>query len=125
MKYFRFGTVQIRIMRILWEKGQGTTAKEITKQLNSASEIAHSTVQTLLRQLENKGAVAHKKKHRTFVFYSLVSWEEAVQNELKRLIVSLFQGSEERFFAYILKQGKIKSQELSEIKSMIRGREIR
>jgi predicted transcriptional regulator len=52
----RLGKVQLQIMQILWQRGQAT-AKEITDELNRHKPTAHSTVQTLLRKLEDKGAV--------------------------------------------------------------------
>ena len=42
------GSVQLRIMRVLWDEGE-VTARRITDVLSQAAPIAHSTVQTLLR----------------------------------------------------------------------------
>ena len=47
----------------------GGPAREITEALNETEPVAHSTVQTLLRQLEAKGAVGHEARDRTFVFF--------------------------------------------------------
>ena len=51
----KLGSVQLRIMRVLWARGEAT-AREITDDLSRDGAIAHSTVQTLLRKLEAKGA---------------------------------------------------------------------
>ena len=64
----QLGRLQFRIMQVLWDRGR-TNAREITEVLNETEPVAHSTVQTLLRQLEAKGAVAHEAKDRTFVFF--------------------------------------------------------
>src|SRR5438132_226891 len=45
------GKVQLEIMRILWRRGRAT-AREITEEMSQTQQIAHSTVQTLLRQLQ-------------------------------------------------------------------------
>ena len=73
----RLGRVQLMIMRVLWQRRRAT-AREITDALNRRQPVAHSTVQTLLRKLEGKAAVAHDVDGRTFVFYPLVE-EEKVQ----------------------------------------------
>ena len=67
----QLGRVQLRIMQVLWEQGR-STAREITDTLNTTEPIAHSTVQTLLRGLEEKDAVSHKSEGRTFVFFPRV-----------------------------------------------------
>jgi BlaI family penicillinase repressor len=63
----KMGQVQLKIMQLLW-KLKRATARELTDELNKADAIAHSTVQTLLRQLENKGSVNHEQDGRTFYF---------------------------------------------------------
>ena len=66
----QLGRMQFRIMQVLWDRGR-ITAREITDALNESEPgRAHSTVQTLLRQLEAKGAVGHEAEGRTFVFYA-------------------------------------------------------
>ena len=47
----KMGQVQLRIMQLLW-KLKRASARELTEELNKSEPIAHSTVQTLLRQLE-------------------------------------------------------------------------
>ena len=66
----QLGKVQAKIFRILCERGRAS-AREITDVLNEAAPTAHSTVQTLLRTLEAKGAVSHDVEGRTFIFYPL------------------------------------------------------
>lgn len=63
----KLGKVQLQIMQVLWQQGQAT-AREITDELSRHKPIAHSTVQTLLRKLETKGAVRHETQERTFIF---------------------------------------------------------
>jgi BlaI family transcriptional regulator, penicillinase repressor len=59
MSVTRFGKMQLKIMQVLWALGRAT-ARDITGALNRTESVAHSTVQTLLRKLEVKGAVAHE-----------------------------------------------------------------
>ena len=55
----QLGRMQFRIMQVLWDQGRAS-ARAITDALNGSETVAHSTVQTLLRQLEAKGAVGHE-----------------------------------------------------------------
>lgn len=122
MKSRQFGTVQLKIMHVLWEKGQAN-AREITKALRQDSEIAHSTVQTLLRQLEIKHAIAHKTKDRTFLYYALVEQDKVVESEIRQLKNRLFSGSTAGLMAYLLRQEKIEPKEMDRIKKLIQEKE--
>ncbi len=114
----RFGRVQLQIMQVLWEKGKAT-AREITDALNTAGPIAHSTVQTLLRKLESKGAVAHDVQDRTFTFRSLIQSEKVRQNATRELVDRLFAGSPGGLVSYLLKNRRIPLKELEQIRSLI------
>ena len=48
----QLGRMQFRIMQVLWDRRRAN-AREITEALNEAEPVAHSTVQTLLRQLRS------------------------------------------------------------------------
>ena len=111
-------------MRVLWDKGQAS-AREITAALNRRGEIAHSTVQTLLRQLETKGAVAHRRQERTFVFHPLIKEDSVARTEVRRLTERLFGGSAGGMVAYLLKEERISPDELAEIRRLIEAREER
>ena len=56
-------------MQVLWDLGRAN-AREITDALDAPGAVAHSTVQTLLRQLEAKGAVGHEATGRTLLLLS-------------------------------------------------------
>jgi BlaI family penicillinase repressor len=122
MKGAKLGKVQLRIMQVLWEKGHAS-AREITAALNQVEQIAHSTVQTLLRQLEAKGAVSHRRQERTFVFYPLINEASVARTEIRRLTERLFGGSTGGLMTYLLKEESIPQDELNEIKRLIEARE--
>lgn len=114
----QFGRVQLRIMQVLWDVGRAN-AREITDRLHEDEAIAHSTVQTLLRQLEAKGAVGHDAVDRTFVFYPLVKEERVKRGAARDLVEQVFRGSTGGLVAYLLKHERISREELDEIRSLI------
>jgi BlaI family transcriptional regulator, penicillinase repressor len=107
---------------VLWERGP-VNAREITVCLNQEQEIAHSTVQTLLRQLEQKGAIAHERKDRTFIFHALAKQDNVLKSEIGRLKDRLFSGSAAGLMAYLLKKEAIDPAEMDEIKRLIQEKE--
>ena len=118
MTQTKMGQVQLRIMQLLWRMKRAT-ARELTEELNKSEQIAHSTVQTLLRQLEAKGSVAHEKQRRTFYFYPLVKEEKVKKSAASALIHNVFGGNVGGLVSYLLENEKISSAELAEIRKLI------
>ena len=90
----KLGVVQMRIMQVLWDKNSAT-ARQITDELNRSEPndpIAHSTVQTLLRGLMDKGAVTHKTAGRTFVFEPSVAEDKVRKSATRDLLKRVFDG---------------------------------
>ena len=116
----RFGRVQLQIMQVLWERGKAT-AREITDVLNEAEPIAHSTVQTLLRKLEDKGAVEHVAEGRNFLSRPLAKPPKVKKTITQDLIDRVFGGSPAGLVAYLLKHERISQAELNEIRRLIDG----
>lgn len=118
MEATQLGRVQLRIMQVLWAKGRAT-AREITDEINASEPIAHSTVQTLLRHLEDKRSVSHEAEGRTFVFFPLVKEREFKQSATRDLVERVFGGSVASLVAHLLKNEKVSQEEIAEIRKLI------
>ena len=117
----RLGAVQMRIMQVLWQR-EAATAREITDALNGtrdAPTIAHSTVQTLLRQLEDKGAVAHDVDGRAWVFHAVYRRSEVAVSATRDLLARVFGDSVSGLMAHLLQHEKISDKELARLREMI------
>ena len=118
MEAVQLGRVQLLIMQVLWTKGRAT-ARQITDVISAAEPIAHSTVQTLLRHLEDKGAVGHEAEGRTFVFFPLVEEHRFKERATRDLVERVFGGSVAGLVAHLLKNEKVSSEEIAEIRKLI------
>lgn len=118
MESMHLGRVQLQIMQVLWDKQQAT-AREITDTINALEPIAHSTVQTMLRVLEEKHAVSHKAEGRTFVFCPMVPESDFKQSATKNLVERVFGGSVSSLVAHLLDSKGVTKQEIDEIRKMI------
>ncbi len=112
------GSVQLRIMRVLWNEGSAT-ARRITDVLSASAPIAHSTVQTLLRKLEAKGAVMHEKEDRTFTFHPLVEESEVSRSAAQDLLSRVFQGSITGLMAHLLDNEEVSDEEMKRLRAMV------
>ena len=112
------GKIQLRIMQILWQRGEAS-ARQITDDLNVHGAIAHSTVQTLLRQLEGKKLIDHSVKDRVFSFRPLIEQSEVAESAADDMLSRVFGGSALGLVAHLVKTKKITRQELDELKTLI------
>jgi BlaI family transcriptional regulator, penicillinase repressor len=114
----QLGRMQFRIMQVLWDRGRAS-AREITEALNASEPVAHSTVQTLLRQLEAKGAVSHEAEDRTFVFTPLLREDKVKRTAARELLDRVFGGNVGSLVAHLLKQERLTREELDELHRLI------
>lgn len=122
MSSTRLGRVQLLIMQVLWDRKKAT-AREITDAINATEAIAHSTVQTLLRGLEEKGSITHQEEGRTFVFYPLVEERKFKQSATRDLVERVFGGSVGNLVAHLLQNEKVSRKEIEEIRDLINRRD--
>lgn len=108
----------MKIVQVLWEKRRAS-ARQITEALNREGPIAHSTVQTLLRKLEAKGAVGHDVEDRTFVFYPLVQEDCVKRRATRELVDRVFGGSAAGLVACLLESERVSRKELAQIRGLI------
>jgi BlaI family transcriptional regulator, penicillinase repressor len=74
---------ELRIMRVLWERGPATVA-EVVDAIVGPRKPAYNTVLTMLGILEEKGYVRHEKAGRAFAYVPLVDRAEARQTASRR-----------------------------------------
>jgi BlaI family penicillinase repressor len=120
MSETQLGRMQFRIMQVLWDRGRAN-AREITDALNEGDSepVAHSTVQTLLRQLEAKGAVGHEAEGRTFVFLPRLNEDKVKKTAARDLLERVFGGSVGSLVAHLLKDERVSRDELDELRRLI------
>lgn len=117
----QLGRVQLLIMQVLWDRGRAN-AREITEAINESEPIAHSTVQTLLRGLEEKGSVSHEAEGRTFIFFPLVKEDKFKQSATRDLVERVFGGSASNLVAHLLKNENVSREDIAEIRKLINRR---
>ncbi len=115
------GSVQLRIMRVLWEHGE-STARQISDAMSEETPTALSTVQTLLRQLEAKGAVGHVRRDRTFVFRARVDESEVGGSAAQDLLSRVFRGSLSGLVAHLLDNEEVSPEEMRKLREIVEAK---
>lgn len=112
------GRVQIKIMRVLW-LAKSATARQITRELGKTEPIAHSTVQTLLRKMEAKGAVGHRVDDRAFVYEPLVAERDVAKSAAHEILMRVFNGSVYGLVSHLMAQEQISGEERERLRRLI------
>ena len=97
----------------------GKEVTNIQRRVCETEPIKHSTVQTLLRTLVKRGAVAYDVDDRTFIFYPLVENLKVEQHALQDVIDRIFEGSAENLILSVVKNKYISPKELEKIRELL------
>ena len=109
---------EARVMRVLWQS-KSATVGDVVAALSRKQAVSYSTVQTILRILENKGYVAHEKVARAFIYRPLVDERLARRRALRHLVKRLFEGSPSLLVLNVLDDDELNPEELQRLKQLI------
>ncbi len=107
---------ELDIMAVLWEHGPSTAA-QVREQL--ADALAYNTVLTMLGILEEKGYVTHEEVGRTHRFHPLVAREAAGASAIRRLVDTVFGGSEELLLSHLVHDQKLSRRKLERLRQLL------
>jgi len=107
---------ELDIMAILWDRGPSTVA-EVRARLSD--ELAHNTVLTVLRVLEDKGYVSHTEEGKAHRFRALVKQELAGATAAARVVEKLFGGSTERLLTHLVTERSVSAVELKRLRRLL------
>jgi predicted transcriptional regulator len=109
---------ELRLMRVLWEK-RAATVGEVVGALQSRPKPAYNTVLTLLRIMEKKGYVTHRKEGRAFTFMPAIARSEASSSALKTLVNRFFEGSPGLLILNLLDEKQLSAETLQQLKKRL------
>lgn len=109
---------ETRVMSVLWQRGTATVGDAVAA-LRKKRAVSYSTVQTILRILENKGYVSHDKVARAFVYRPLIDERQARHRATRHLLSRLFNGSASLLVLNVLDDESLDPAELQRVKKAI------
>jgi BlaI family transcriptional regulator, penicillinase repressor len=109
---------ELDIMSVLWELGEAT-ATEVRERIDPS--LAYTSVSTMIRTLEMKGYVAHRRgEGKTHVYYPLIDAEAAGETALGRVLDKIYGGSPIKLLAHLVEQRKLSEAELSRMRELLK-----
>lgn len=109
---------ELRLMKVLWITGPATV-DEVIARLDGRAKPAHNTVLTLLRILEKKGYLRHRREGRAFRFHALVDQTGARRSALRYLLTRFFDDSPGLLVQNVIEHEKLSNDEMQRLRRLI------
>ena len=103
-------------MDVVYQYGQATAAEVLDALPDPPS---YSTVRALLRVLEDKGHVRHRRRGPRYVFRPTVPREKARRSALARVVQTFFDGSSQAAVAALIDQSSLSGADLDRLEALI------
>ena len=110
---------ELDVMAVLWTRGHATVA-EVHERL--ADDLAYTTVLTVLRTLERKGAVRHEEEGKAYRYHPVVEREAAGRRALERIREKMFGGSRSLLLTQFVSDEDLPADELRRLRRLIEER---
>jgi len=113
------GSLQRRVMEILWERGEGTVA-DVRQALTTRTRTpAYTTVLSVLQKLSQTGWVRHRTEGRTYVYRPARSRQQARASSVKQLVERVFRGDPVEAFQTLLANQSLDEHQVRELRELI------
>ena len=120
-KVHALGELQLKIMKVLWEHSEATVA-EVHKNLSTETELAYTTIATMLRKMEARGLVKYRVEERRFLYRPAIKAEEVTRKMSTHLVERLFEGSLADMVSHLLTTHEVSPEELDKLEKLIAAR---
>ena len=112
---------EYEVMKIVWKYAPINT-NEITEKLLATSSWSAKTIQTLIKRLVNKGALAYEKNSRVFVYTPLVKESEYISQESNSFLNRYYDGDITAMLSAYIENDKLSETEIDTLRSLLSNR---
>jgi predicted transcriptional regulator len=105
---------ELDVLKALWDLGTGSV-RDVCDRLAPELGLAFNTVQTVLRNMEDKGLVGHRTEGRTFIYFPKHTREQVTS----RFLNKVFGGAIDQFVLSMLRAADAGPKELRELEELI------
>lgn len=109
---------EFEVMKIVWKYAPVST-NEITDRLVKTTSWSPKTVQTLIKRLVTKGALAYVKQSRVFVYTPLIREEEYIVWESRSFLNRFYGGNLSSMLSAFIDHDRLSEEELKTLRSIL------
>ena len=109
---------ELDIMSVLWELGEAT-ANEVRDRVDP--NLAYTGISSMIRTLETKGYVSHRRgEGKTHVYFPVIEPEAAGESALGRVLDKIYGGSPIKLLAHLVDQNRLSEKELARMRDLLK-----
>jgi predicted transcriptional regulator len=116
--------VELELLNVLWEKGSATV-RELYEVISQRRELGYTSVLKTMQIMTEKGLVERTENGKAHLYHAAASQQETQNQLLRDLSERLFAGSAAQLAMHALAMEPTSSEELEEIRRMIRQKKER
>lgn len=113
--------VELEMMNVLWKRGSGTV-NDVLQSLLPGRKLAYTSVSTMLRILEQKGAIDSRKEGRGHVYVPTLKKADYEKKSLHHLVTHVFEGAPSQLVQRLLEAETLTDGEIESIKKLLEER---
>lgn len=120
MSELRLTQRELDIMSVLWDMGEATVT-EVRDRVDP--NLAYTSISSMIRMLEMKGYVSHRRgEGKTHVYFPAIDPEAAGESALGRVLDKIYGGSPIKLLAHLMEQNKLSEKELARMRDLLKPR---
>ena len=109
---------ELDIMSVLWELGEAT-ATEVRDRVDP--NLAYTSISSMIRTLEIKGYVSHRRgEGKTHVYFPAIEAEAAGESALGRVLDKIYGGSPIKLLAHLMERQRLSDKELARMRDLLK-----
>lgn len=105
-------------MSVLWDLGEATVT-EVRDRVDP--DLAYTSISSMIRTLEIKGYVSHRRgEGKTHVYFPVIKREAAGESALGRVLDKIYGGSPIKLLAHLVQQQSLSEKELARMRDLLK-----
>jgi BlaI family penicillinase repressor len=109
---------ELDIMSVLWDRGEATVT-EVRDRIDP--DLAYTSISSMIRTLEIKGYVSHRRgEGKTHVYFPAIEREAAGESALGRVLDKIYGGSPIKLLAHLVDQHRPSDKELARMRNLLK-----
>jgi BlaI family penicillinase repressor len=110
---------ELDIMSVLWDLGEATVT-QVRDRVDP--DLAYTSISSMIRTLEIKGYVSHRRgEGKTHVYFPVIDAETAGESALGRVLDKVYGGSPIKLLAHLMQQHRLSAKELARMRDLLKG----
>jgi BlaI family transcriptional regulator, penicillinase repressor len=110
---------ELEILHLLWENGP-LTVRELNDKLNEIRRVGYTTSLKMMQIMTEKGLLTRDTSQRSHVYSPSLRPEDVQSNILDHVLKTVFMGDRSRLVLQALGNHHITSEEIAELKTLIK-----